>query len=580
MFMQARGRSAPGKMTGVKISASSAPAAKPPAKVKVETPAQALARAAREDWHKVGHALIRPAYRGQGFEYAKTPADPDEPLQWFELFFDDLMVARLVDETNKGPEWAAAPLTVDEYKAFMGCMMRLGLTCPPNIHDVWSDSDMTYGISFITDCFPRDRFLFILSNLHLHGPMTEPEREEARSKDKMYSMRWFIDDFNKHLCAMAVPGEWLVCDECLFPSRAHSGIRQYNQAKPNKWGIKVYCLCDVETGILLKTEVYQGAHTFADYSEQRDPSPDVSDAENSSDDDEDDDPTKLSESAAVVVNMVRPWMGIWRGVCSDNWFTSVPLATHLWSVKMKFVGTCRKGRAAFPSALQDWLKNNNRQRGDHLIVTQPDGIVNATAVHDTKNLALLDTATDGQTLDTCQRRKITKTDGKKGFSVKKFTVTIPESLALYQRTMRSVDTWDQLIHVYNLARITRSCWWRKLFWGFYVTSMVVVSWKYFNLYRSREGTTPLPLKEFQETLARDLVNGNTFRKSSNIPFSTLSAVKKVGGKRKQSGAQLPHRFAHVEVKETCASCSIRCRQLCVVCKVMVCKKCLNTHIKL
>ena len=568
--------------------AAGAAVAKPPTKTAAQKEAaKVAAQLLRESWTAPAGKVDRPLYTDGGFKFNKIPDDPDEPLQWFMMLFDEDTIAQICEDTNKYKEFKEAPLTPKEFKAFVGCMARLGLTSPPNLHDVWSPGPMGYNIPFITDCFPRDRFFLILAHFHLHGPMTEEERNKARTADKLYTMRTFIDSFNRNLAEMIQPGEWLVVDECLFPSKAHSGIRQYNASKPNKFGVKIYCLVDVQTGLLIGSEIYQGKHSFEDKGGYEAEEPDTSDSEPDFDSDSDVDSdvgdySKFAESTRCVLQLVHPWRDSWRGVCTDNWFTSYDLLQQLWTLKFRFVGTWRKSRTAFPSLLQSWMKKQSRPRGEHSVLLNADGIGIATAVHDTKNLAILDSASDGVSLATMLRSTVSKSkvDKKKHYSRDKVTVEIPQSMKLYQQTMRGVDTWDQMIHSFNLARITRTSWWRKIFWGFFVTSMIVASHKYFNLYRSINSGTPLSLKEFQEAIATDLVDGQSFKKHSHFPYSAQLQQQQVGEKRKSVGP-LRHQFKFVKARGVCVFCNGRTRQKCIFCNYFVCQKdCVKKHIKL
>ena len=60
------------------------------------------------------------------------------------------------------------------------------------------------------------------------------------------SQRYFQPDLN------------ISIDECMVKSRGHFPMRQYIKSKPVKWGFKLWCLCDSETGYTYCFTVYRG----------------------------------------------------------------------------------------------------------------------------------------------------------------------------------------------------------------------------------------------------------------------------------------------------------------------------------
>jgi hypothetical protein len=129
--------------------------------------------------------------------------------------------------------------------------------------------------------------------------------------------------FKATIAAAFVAGANLCIDECLYPFRGRCVMRQYMPAKPAKYGIKWFCLCDVATSYLLEVNIYLGKE--------------INQNEN----------TKGS-ARAVVEALLSSYHGTRRLVCMDNWFTSVPLAISLYFKKLLILGTVRENKSEVP----------------------------------------------------------------------------------------------------------------------------------------------------------------------------------------------------------------------------------------
>ena len=103
-------------------------------------------------------------------------------------------------------------------------------------------------------------------------------------------------------------------------------------SKPAKYGTKYFCLCDVDTSYLCNVQVYVGREF-----EQSERNKNI--------------------GMNVVLDLVKSIENSGRGVTTDNFFTSIPLADKLWEKKLTFVETMRANKRAIPPQFQ---KNKNR----------------------------------------------------------------------------------------------------------------------------------------------------------------------------------------------------------------------------
>ncbi|ETP40057.1 hypothetical protein F442_12553 [Phytophthora nicotianae P10297] len=109
-------------------------------------------------------------------------------------------------------------------------------------------------------------------------------------------------------------------DEGMVPMRhRRNPMRQYMSAKPNKWGTKFYMTCCAETAYCSRLDIYCGKANKDE---------------------------KDVAQRAVVKNLVKVLRDqpAQRVVCTDNYYTSIPLSDKLLSMGHYHVGTMRQDR--------------------------------------------------------------------------------------------------------------------------------------------------------------------------------------------------------------------------------------------
>ncbi|XP_064647459.1 piggyBac transposable element-derived protein 4-like [Lineus longissimus] len=194
--------------------------------------------------------------------------DESTPLQFFSLFWDDVLWELLATETNRqaahlktakpnnyvAKNWTDC--TVIEIKAFFGRRVAMEMLIHKDRYEqYWK---VKKNMLTVTPGFPkvfcRDRFLAIWSVLHCVD-----EQDPALDKtDKIYKSRpifnYILERFKRHY----TPEQELSLDEGMIPTKNSLSIRQYIKDKPIKWGIKTFLLTDSENGFIIDAEVYTG----------------------------------------------------------------------------------------------------------------------------------------------------------------------------------------------------------------------------------------------------------------------------------------------------------------------------------
>ena len=83
-------------------------------------------------------------------------------------------------------------------------------------------------------------------------------REDRRQRDKLAAIREVWNMFLSRCKLCYTVGSHVTIDEELVGFRGKCPFRVYMRSKPDRYGIKIWCLCDVNTGYLYNAQVYLG----------------------------------------------------------------------------------------------------------------------------------------------------------------------------------------------------------------------------------------------------------------------------------------------------------------------------------
>ena len=147
----------------------------------------------------------------------------------------------------------------------------------------------------------------------------------------------------------------------MVPFRGRVIFRQFNKSKRYKYGIKLFKLCS-RGGYTQKMQIYAGK-----------------------------DVTRVGTVAeAVVLQLMEAYLDQGRDLCTDNWYTSMPLANSLLARSTNLIGTIRKNRKGIPLALKD----RKLKRGEVFFLQNNKGIL-LLKWKDRRDIFMLSTKHDG-----------------------------------------------------------------------------------------------------------------------------------------------------------------------------------------
>ena len=202
-----------------------------------------------------------------------------------------------------------------------------------------------------------------------------------------------------------VSGEHYTVGETMVKFKGRLSFRQYLPMKPIKWGVKLWTLCESETGYTINFQVYTGK-------DQRG--------------------VEHGLGYRVVMDMVVMLQRTNAQVFFDNYFTSVPLMKNLKLLGIQACGTVRANRKDLPAALVPGRNRRPLPRHEFQIA-QRDELVFVNW-QDTKPVCVLSNyhyPTDRGIV--CRRQQ-----GQQD----QVDVVVPKPLADYQKYMKGVDFSD------------------------------------------------------------------------------------------------------------------------------------------
>lgn len=247
-----------------------------------------------------------------------------DPLSSFLVFIEPIEQI-VVDMTNLygsnryKSKWQAVDITT--MRAYYGLLLLAGVhrSKGEDVHELWDDKN---GRPIFRATMSLKRFSVINQCIRFDD---KEQRSHASNRDKLQPIRIIFDKWCQRVRTLYVPGITVTVDEQLVPFRGRCPFTQYIPSKPNKYGIKIWALCDSKTYYAYALEIYCGRN--------RNAAPEVKQGER------------------VVLSLTEGLNG--RNATCDNFFASHSLATELKKRQMTMVGTMRKNRREIPPVLLD-----------------------------------------------------------------------------------------------------------------------------------------------------------------------------------------------------------------------------------
>lgn len=271
---------------------------------------------------------------------------------------------------------------------------------------------------------PIARFLEISRFLHFSDASVE-----TNPKDKLIKIRPVIRYFETKFLKTYQPEPHISLDESLMKMRSRLSYIQFNLKKRASFGVKVYKICEVNSGYCSVFKIYVGEDKVSD---------------------------EFLASESVVLDLMQPFYNLGYTVFLDNWYVSPLLFVELLKRDTHAIGTALKTRVDIPIDFKNATleKNEAIYRSSHGVL--------ATMWQDNKDVIVLSTYHTDVSFENSRTRK-----RKHGIEEE---VVKPKLITDYNNGMFGVDRIDQRLASFPIMRRTVKAY-KKIF--FYLFDLAI-----------------------------------------------------------------------------------------------------------
>lgn len=364
------------------------------------------------------------------------PNRDSPPLAYFYLLFTVNLLDLMVKETNRAADqymqrnagrlaerykkWKN--VTIVEMKAFLACIINMGLNKKPTIRAYWSTKS-SQVTPWFNKMFPLVRFEMLMKFFHLVNSEACPAPGHP-DYDPCLRYQPLVDHANHVFRHHYTPHEQISIDESLVGTKCHTSLLQYLPNKHHhRWGVKFWMLCDSVSNYCLGFFTYKGARNQ-----------------------EDKDIIRTNGLGYYVVTKLLE-MGNYLNkgyhLFVDNFFMSVPIMRFLFTVSTYMTGTVRRNRKHLPPQFKKKFAVGEK-------MYCRSGPVLACAYREKQSqrapVLLLSSKVPAGDIEVAVRRR-------RGEVIQK-----PEVIHQYNKYMGGIDTSDMMLYTYLDERRTLRYW--------------------------------------------------------------------------------------------------------------------------
>ena len=443
----------------------------------------------------------------------KDLGDNANAKDFFDLFIDNAYLDEIVCNTvaytcSKGDQTFVTNRA--EISAYLGLNILIVIHELPQLSMYW-ESDYFIGVEGFKKTIPKQCFVPLGKYFHIANPNSEDRTDLTK-------VRPLVSLLEQKFAEAYIPGKNITVDEGLVKFNGRLSFTQYMPMKPDKFGIKVWLLANVDSYYVPRFQVYLGKnHTNNDLFHRK------------------------GLGYYVVWTPGESYLDNYRHFFCDNFFTSADLMTALESRNTYACGTVRTNRRDFPAD----LKRMKLVHGE--VRTRQGGNLVATMWRDKRVVSLLSTLP--LKLKSMQYRRLSEDEGSELFRQMADAMKKPEMVVVYNSGINGVDVNDQYRSYYPPGTTSRK-WWKYLFWFFINLSMVNTF-----ILEKLAGKKKRRQLDFRQELAKLLIAGyNGYKRPSNNgkrAFTTVTTEENLRG----------HFLGQMDgTKRACAMCAKRGRK--------------------
>nr|XP_005559135.2 piggyBac transposable element-derived protein 4 [Macaca fascicularis] len=373
----------------------------------------------------------------QRYDFTGTPgrkvdvSDITDPLQYFELFFTEELVSKITRETNAqaallaskppGPKGFSRmdkwkDTDNDELKVFFAVMLLQGIVQKPELEMFWSTRPLL-DTPYLRQIMTGERFLLLFRCLHFVNN-SSISAGQSKAHISLQKIKPVFDFLVNKFSTVYTPNRNIAVDESLMLFKGPLAMKQYIPTKRVRFGLKLYVLCESQSGYVWNALVHTG------------PGMNLKDSADG------------LKSSRIVLTLVNDLLGQGYCVFLDNFNISPMLFRELHQNRTDAVGTARLNRKQIPNDLKKRIAKGTT-------VARFCGELMALKWCDEKEVTMLSTFHSDTMIEVNNR------NGKK---TKK-----PRVIVDYNENMGAVDSADQMLTSYPSERKRHKVWYKKFF---------------------------------------------------------------------------------------------------------------------
>ena len=343
----------------------------------------------------------------------------------------------------------------------------MGITKLPELSDYWR-TGMTF-MPWFSGIMNRDRFLKILQFLHLVDNSDALPRNDP-NYNKLFKLGGIHTKINNNFSDIYQPKRSMSIDEQMIGTKSRISFLQYMPKKPKKFGIKLWALCESDSGYCVKFQIYTGKEGGGEQ----------------------------GLTYRIVMYLMHDYLDKGYRIYMDNFYTHFLLFKDLVLRNTFACGTIKLNRGEFPK----WFKEEKLKPGDSTFMKNDDIV----AVHwrDKRDVFLLSSIHGNSSSE------IERYSGK---------ILKPDCICDYNNNMGGVDKCDQLLSSYSVLKKSTK-WWKKIFLRLFelcvINSMCLFMEKNPDFARKRG-----PHRRFREMLIHELVQKLLEKRNNDEPPSNM-----------------------------------------------------------
>ncbi|XP_055928749.1 piggyBac transposable element-derived protein 4-like [Argiope bruennichi] len=365
-------------------------------------------------------------------------------------------------------------------RRFISLLLLQGIVQKPVAKWFWSKRPIL-STPFFGKIMSELKYGLLMKFLHFEN--SDDFDEKLHPNPKLRKIFKLHDMLVQRFKSIYVPKPEISVDESLIAYKGRLSWKQFIPTKRARFGIKLFQLCESESGYIWNCFIYTGKGT------------NFHDAYND-----------YGLSTKSVMTLLHELKG--KGYClsTDNYYTSPELAELLIQSKTDICGTLRSNRKGLPAS----LKSLSVKKGE--IVGFQKGKMCVMKWKDKKPLLML---------STFHNTEMMEVQSKKNSDVK----IKPKVVVFYNSSMGGVDRSDQCLSYYPVVRSQQKKYYKKIFR--HLLNQVV--WNSFIIFKKNGGT--LNHVGFRMKLIERLIEeGNTYPDIHNFitPKGSENVARFVG----------------------------------------------------